>query len=287
MNTYRTRRVLIGLAALLLALALVFGLLWHHRGAIAIWLAAQGQPALTLTEIDLPLRTVSLDSLTAREDVTLDQSLMLISPSHPLPADFVPSVAEYKTSGVMMNTCILDSYAALSAAVSEKMNDKLYVSSSLRTAEEQEALYKEDPTTAVPPGASEHQTGLALDVYVAYFAGDGFLDSAAGRFVNAHCHEYGFIIRYPSYGVEQTGVRFEPWHIRYVGQPHARVIMTNRLTFEEYLDSLSIDTCYTADGATVLRTLPDSEGFIRIPDIAGSIIISPDNLGGYIVTIHP
>ena len=66
---------------------------------------------------------------------------------------------------------------ALSAAVKDQTGNKLYVSSDFRTAEEQQVLYDEDPLTATLPGASEHQTGLALDVYVAYYAGDAFIKS--------------------------------------------------------------------------------------------------------------
>jgi D-alanyl-D-alanine carboxypeptidase len=135
---------------------------------------------------------------------------------------------------------MIDAYAQLSGVVKELTGNKLYVSSDLRTREEQEALYREDPATATIPGASEHQSGLALDVYVAYYAGDAFLKSPSGRFVNTHAHHYGFIIRYPAYGEEITGIRFEPWHIRYVGAPHARVIYNNQLTLEEYILSFEV-----------------------------------------------
>ena len=170
----------------------------------------------------------TLDELANDPLVTFDQSLMLINTDYPLSESFIPDIAEYKDTDVYMSRCMLDAYASLSAAVSEKHGMKLYVSSDLRTYDEQEKLYEEDPNTATLPGASEHQSGLALDVYVARFAGDGFIKSAAGRFVNSNCHEYGFIIRYPSYGEDMTGIRFEPWHIRYVGQPHASIIYGHR-----------------------------------------------------------
>ena len=134
-----------------------------------------------------------------------------------------------------MNVCILDAYGELAAAVYEKTEEKLYISSGIRDREKQQVLYEQDPNTATIPGASEHETGLCMDVYVSGFAGDGFIKSEAGLFVNAHGHEYGFIIRYPKHGEEQTGIRFEPWHIRYVGQPHADIIYNNKLTLEEYI----------------------------------------------------
>lgn len=68
------------------------------------------------------------------------------------------------------------------------------------------------------PGHSEHQTGLALDV-----GGGGcnieecFGGTAGGKWVAAHAHEYGFIIRYPQGKEHITGYLYEPWHLRYVG----------------------------------------------------------------------
>ncbi len=226
----------------------------------------------------------SLDGLKNDERVTFDQSLMLVNTEHMLSDGFVPDVAEYKDTTVYMSRCMLDAYASLSAAVKKKTGNKLYVSSDLRTREEQEALYKEDPLTATIPGASEHESGLALDVYVAYYAGDGFLKSRSGRFVNSHAHEYGFIIRYPSYGEDKTGIRFEPWHIRYVGAPHASVIYNNHITLEEYIESLAIGEWYEIDGYLVSRQKADG-GKLILPEAFESCVVSPDNTGYYILTL--
>ena len=228
---------------------------------------------------------VSIDALTKDPSVTFDQSMMLINPDHPLPESFIPDVLEYKDTDVYMSRCMLEAYAALSAHISEKFGTKLYVSSDLRTYSEQEELYRDDPNTATLPGASEHQSGLALDVYVAKFAGDGFIKSPAGRFINSNARDFGFIIRYPSYGEDTTGIRFEPWHIRFVGQPHAKVIYGNMLTLEEYILSFDIDKWYEIDGYLVSRQrLGDSNTF-SMPESFESCIISPDNTGAYIITV--
>lgn len=82
------------------------------------------------------------------------------------------------------------------------------------------------------PGHSEHQTGLAFDVgSITYTYGE----TASGKWLNAHCAEYGFIIRYPEGKESITGYGYEPWHIRYVGKEAAIEIMSNGLTLEEYL----------------------------------------------------
>ena len=81
------------------------------------------------------------------------------------------------------------------------------------------------------PGHSEHQTGLAIDCATSesgYFPG-----TPAAQWLDAHCSEYGFIIRYP-YGKDySTGYGYEPWHIRYIGDA-ASDIMASGLSLEEY-----------------------------------------------------
>ena len=225
----------------------------------------------------------SLEELKKDSRVSFDQSLMLINTKHTLKEDFVPDVLEYKDTTVYMSRCMIEAYAALSAAVNERTEKKLYVSSDLRSAEEQEALYAEDPLTATLPGASEHQTGLALDVYVAYYSGDGFIKSPSGRFVNSHAHEYGFIIRYPSYAEEVTGIRYEPWHIRYVGHPHSDVIYRNHITLEEYIEILEIGEWYEINGFLVSRQRIGEN--VTLPETFESCVISPDNTGCYIITV--
>ena len=74
----------------------------------------------------------------------------------------------------------------------------LYVREAYRTAKEQEEKTEENSAVAAEVGASEHQAGLALDLYVPQFGGWAFTKSAAGRFVDTNCRDYGFIVRYPS-----------------------------------------------------------------------------------------
>lgn len=86
------------------------------------------------------------------------------------------------------------------------------------------------------PGHSEHQSGLAVD-----FAGadqtcwvdDCFERTAAGKWLAAHAHEYGFILRYPKGKEKITGYQYEPWHFRYVGRELAGALHQSGLTMEE------------------------------------------------------
>ena len=89
------------------------------------------------------------------------------------------------------------------------------------------------------PGYSEHQTGLAMDVEGLSSLGIGLVDdfgeTPEGKWLAEHCHEYGFIIRYPKGKTDITGYIYEPWHSRYVGQEAAAEIAALDITFEEYI----------------------------------------------------
>lgn len=91
------------------------------------------------------------------------------------------------------------------------------------------------------PGHSEHQTGYTIDCNT---IDDDFGNTAEGKWLAAHCHEYGFIIRYPRGKEDITGYAYESWHIRYVGVEHATAMYQQGLTLEEYLD---IDSTYEND----------------------------------------
>ena len=117
------------------------------------------------------------------------------------------------------------------------------------------------------------------------YAGFGFIKSKAGRYVNEACWKYGFIIRYPSFGESETGIPFEPWHLRYVGEPHAKIIYNNHLTLEEYIQSLHMGVWYETDGYILSRQQANADGSLLMPNDFGKATISPDITGCYVITI--
>lgn len=88
------------------------------------------------------------------------------------------------------------------------------------------------------PGASEHQLGLALDVGVDGKLTQAFGETPAGKWLEEHSHNYGFVIRYPHSKTEITQIVYEPWHLRYVGTPHATIMKHFGLTLEEYWNTM-------------------------------------------------
>ena len=62
-----------------------------------------------------------------------------------------------------------------------------------------------------------------------------FAQTKESKWVDAHAHEYGFIIRYPEGKDAITGYSYEPWHLRYLGVENATKVYNSGLTLEEYL----------------------------------------------------
>ena len=87
------------------------------------------------------------------------------------------------------------------------------------------------------PGTSEHCLGYAADLCSLE---ENFENSDQFAWLQKHCAEYGFILRYPKDKVDITKISYEPWHYRYVGSNHAQIIMSQGLCLEEYLEQLEL-----------------------------------------------
>ena len=100
----------------------------------------------------------------------------------------------------------------------------------------EDALAEAAKVVAVP-GTSEHQTGLAADIMdeVYPYLNEWQEHTEAQAWLMAHAPEYGFILRYPPDASDITGIVYEPWHYRYVGEKFAKEITKRGLTLEEYV----------------------------------------------------
>lgn len=185
--------------------------------------------------------------------------MLLVNIGHPLPDNYEPDLIQPSWSNYRVDARIVDEVNALYDAAKED-GFNLVLVSAYRGMARQTVLYEEKVTSyqnagmsrkeaeaeaaklILPPGTSEHHTGLALDVvcdtwynrYAGYLDAT-FADYASAEWLADNCTEFGFILRYPSNKTLITGVDYEPWHFRYVGKEAAKQIMSSGICLEEYL----------------------------------------------------
>lgn len=177
---------------------------------------------------------------------------VLVNKTHSLPADFVPAslVTPYVLSisdVIQVNALAADQLKAMVNAANES-GVTLYLTAGYISYETQDD-YFEDRASMVgeaeankviaKAGFSEHQTGLAFD-FSDNASGTAttvaFAETDAGKWLIAHAHEYGFIMRYPEGKESITGYSYQPWHFRYLGADvtNAMYAISPDLTMEEY-----------------------------------------------------
>jgi len=259
--------------------------------------AAEKQPPAPSTQTGEPadkprddgqseLRILTYGSL-AKE---VNGDLALVNGDNAVPR-FTPALASVSSYVRTLNTdCTMDEGAlAMLKAMFSSAKDAGYgdfrVTDGYRTLEQQQTLYDsmEDKSLVALPGHSEHQTGLAADIS---YDGVDISNSSQGRWLMENSYKYGFILRYPKQKKDITGFSFEPWHYRYVGQPHASFIHQYGLVLEEYVDYLKRNGEVTAvyDGVRyAVYYLSGYDDAVGIPKDY-SYSASSDNTGGIVVT---
>jgi D-alanyl-D-alanine carboxypeptidase len=187
--------------------------------------------------------------------------LWLINHDNPLEPGYIPpDLIEYKNH--RMRPAVRDAYEKMTAAMHEEGIHGLYIQSAYRSYYRQQFLFRSkvmsfvnqgyDEATAIVrtsrslayPGSSEHQAGLAVDVTLDGRLSQSFGDTEAGRWIQENCHKFGFIVRYPKDKTAVTRIMYEPWHLRYVGSPHAAFMKEKDLCLEEYIDYLAVNKIY-------------------------------------------
>lgn len=257
----------------------------------------------------LLLTTLLLTALTlfaAAFDTSADSGLlMLVSKAHPVSSDYVPSLVELTDCNTAGSTRKLraeaaDAFARMYADMVADGVTVCNVISGYRSYDYQNQLvekkiaqrmasglsrqnaYNQVTMSTAPAGASEHQLGLALDLSIGTSSSNSFGNTAAGKWLSEHAWKYGFIRRYHESKSSLTGIVDEPWHYRYVGIPHAQLMVENDWCLEEYIAALKDcgSLTLTDENATyhVYWTQDESAEFNGIVDI------SRDNMGGWIIT---
>lgn len=160
----------------------------------------------------------------------------------------------------------------------------------------QEAYNRTETETAVP-GTSEHHNGYTADVITKNTTMDqAFGKTAFGKWLSGNCRNYGFIIRYPEGKQFQTTKKYEPWHVRFVGIPTARLLSKYNIVLEEFhaylaknqyiLWSCSNTQSETGKQSDYLYIRCSSAGQIILPDVTdteGKVLLSTDGTGSVVL----
>lgn len=138
---------------------------------------------------------------------------------------------------------------------------------------------------------SEHITGMSVDLLIDGYDYRTYMKSPLAKWLQDNAWRFGYTVRYPFWEGEWTGVFFQPWHLKYVGQPHAAYLYQHRMPLEEYVAKLYDDPKrwylydYTDDaGNTVTYVVYKQniyEGTIYIPDTLTDVEVSFDNTYRY------
>ena len=180
------------------------------------------------------------------------------------------------------------------------------VTSGVRSFENQQQLYNkrvnqqgEEAASmfTAKPGHSEHHSGYAVDFNLYVQNGNkDITDEGDYTWIYEHAHEYGFIQRYSNEKSDLTGISDEPWHFRYVGVPHAAIMLERGYCLEEYMQYI-----YGFPFGVTHLTIEDEEGTqyeiyyvaantsgsttsVPVPN-SGSYTVSGNNVDGFIVTV--
>jgi len=191
-----------------------------------------------------------------REEPSMRKDFLLVNKDNALPEDYE---VELKLLPDGTNKAAVEAYEPLCDMLAAGRKEGLVfeICSSYRDVKKQQKLFDEDlraltrqgytyeeayeevASETMPPGHSEHSTGLAFDIVAMSYQmlNEKQAKTAESIWLREHCAEYGFILRYPEGKEDITKINYESWHFRYLGDVEvATYIMENGLTLEEYLE---------------------------------------------------
>uniref|UniRef100_UPI004055A9EC M15 family metallopeptidase n=1 Tax=Acetatifactor sp. TaxID=1872090 RepID=UPI004055A9EC len=193
--------------------------------------------------------------ITSMETGELSRDILLVNKEHALPENYEVMLMTLPDG---TNRAAQEAYQPLCDMLEAGRKEGLFfeICSSYRDVERQRELFDEDVEMFVrrgysyseayeeaakdtmPPGHSEHSTGLAFDIVALDYQmlDEGQELTGENQWLQEHCAEYGFILRYPRGKEDITAISYESWHFRYVGKEVAQYIMEQGITLEEYLE---------------------------------------------------
>lgn len=134
------------------------------------------------------------------------------------------------------------------------------------------------------PHASEHETGLAIDLGINSkkidFLRPKFPHTGMAAQFRLFAAQYGFIERYKKTKENITNIAAEEWHFRYVGYPHSKIMAEMNLCLEEYISYLKNHKIKYQN--YLIYYLPFNNDMIIT--LGDKDLISGNNIDGFIIT---
>lgn len=224
----------------------------HEPGRTSIGDTGAGQIPSQIEEPSTPPPALETGS-TSGSPQENDWKLILVNPWTPLPADYKVTLKQLNNGHAVDERCYPDLQNMMDDCRAAGLQP--VICSSYRAQETQERLCNNKVNKLITqgysnedaaleagkvvafPGTSEHQLGLAVDIVDIndQNLGENQEKTAVQKWLMENCWRYGFILRYPNDKSEITGIIYEPWHYRYVGQEVAKEINELGICLEELL----------------------------------------------------
>ena len=198
----------------------------------------------------------SSNTVTASNNLSLldDWQIRLVNRDNPLPDDFTVELENLDASRKFDKRAI-EPLKQMICDMRDRGIKNIWAQSTYRSIEYQKGLYEKSINKYLEqgktqeeaekltdeyinkPGTSEHHLGLAVDFNN---VDEGFENTKAYAWLLENASDYGFVLRYPKEKEDITGIEYEPWHWRYVGQEHAKKMKEQNLCLEEYVLGLNL-----------------------------------------------
>ena len=176
-----------------------------------------------------------------------DEEATLVNKYYYLEKNYIPNNLEiidsnYSNKSIQLVNFVKDAFEKMAEEAREE-NLNIIAMSGYRSYDYQNTIYnkyvekdgkEKADTYSARPGHSEHQTGLAVDIFNVKEDYTNFENTEEfNRMIN-NSYKYGFILRFPKNKEKETGYQYEPWHYRYVGKTIAKYIHDKKITLEEF-----------------------------------------------------
>ena len=160
------------------------------------------------------------------------KGILIVNKKYPLPCGYAPgedatagsAIREMIAEMQLLGFGVLNNYSGYRSFETQNKLYNNYVARDGKAAAD---------TYSARAGHSEHQTGLAFDLIDL----NGSLVPTGTKealWIAENAHRYGFIVRYQKNKEHITGYKYEPWHLRYIGNI-AEDVYKSEKTLEEYL----------------------------------------------------